>query len=234
MPRVRQPELMDDPGLDPARHRQALRGLARLNALSRADAPLWREVRAITRGSRHISILDVAIGSGEVSLGVVERARRDDVDVRLSGVDRSETALGEARAAAARRGVPIDLVQRDVVRDGLGDLRADVIVCSLFLHHLDPAEVERVLAEMIRVAAVGVVVSDLRRSRGGYGVAALASRLMTRSPIVHADALLSVRAAYTPEEFRAMAIRAGWTQPAVRNVWPWRMLLSCRTQGESR
>ena len=39
------PELMDDPALDPVRHGQALRGLARLNRVSGADRIPWHAIR---------------------------------------------------------------------------------------------------------------------------------------------------------------------------------------------
>ena len=42
-----QPEIMDDPLLEARRHRQALRGLSRLNRLSRADRILWPAIDAV-------------------------------------------------------------------------------------------------------------------------------------------------------------------------------------------
>ena len=45
--RDRRPELMDDPGLDPAAHRLALAGLARLNRVSRSAAAVWPAVRRL-------------------------------------------------------------------------------------------------------------------------------------------------------------------------------------------
>jgi hypothetical protein len=41
------------------------------------------------------------------------------------------------------------------------------------------------------------------------GMVALASRLVTRSPVVHTDAVLSVRAAFTKPELLSLAERAG-------------------------
>ncbi len=39
--RHRRRELMDQPGLDPVEHARALRGLGRINRVSRSDAILW-------------------------------------------------------------------------------------------------------------------------------------------------------------------------------------------------
>ncbi|HVV99729.1 MAG TPA: hypothetical protein VHB77_05295, partial [Planctomycetaceae bacterium] len=47
--RRRQPEIMDQPGLAADQHRLALRGLARVNQISRTAAILWPQIRALTR-----------------------------------------------------------------------------------------------------------------------------------------------------------------------------------------
>jgi hypothetical protein len=55
--RHRVPEWMDDPTLDPAEHRRALRGLSRLNTVSGAFRSLWHPIAelATTHRSRRIS-----------------------------------------------------------------------------------------------------------------------------------------------------------------------------------
>ena len=47
--RDRQPELMDDPALDPAEHRVALAALARINRISRSAGILWPAVKELAR-----------------------------------------------------------------------------------------------------------------------------------------------------------------------------------------
>ena len=70
-----------------------------------------------------------------------------------------------------------------------------------------------------------VVISDLRHSAFGYFLAWVMCRLLSRSPIVHHDGPVSVRAAWTLEELRTMAAEAGLVRAQVRSCWPWRMLL---------
>ncbi len=62
MQRIRVPELMDDPGLDPGLHHMALKGLERLNVISSSADLLWSQLRLIpTNPSGHpLRILDVA------------------------------------------------------------------------------------------------------------------------------------------------------------------------------
>ena len=70
-----------------------------------------------------------------------------------------------------------------------------------------------------------ILLFDLDRSRVGYLAAATVPRLLTRSPIVHTDALRSVRAAFTAEEARALAHEAGLSGAIVRRRFPFRWML---------
>ena len=237
--RVLVPELMDDPALPRGDHLLALRGLARLNRLSAAAPQMWRTIRplarvlASTNGS--VQMLDVATGSGDVPLRLALLARSDANPVRLDPTlcDSSPTALEAAMERAERLGVSgVSTRVADVVADGLPfpDAFFPVVTCSLFLHHLERHACVALLREMARVVKPrGVlVVSDLRRCTAGLVAAATAGHLLTRSRIVHVDAVRSVRAAWTPVELASIAAEAGLSDPQrlrIARVWPWRMLL---------
>lgn len=229
--RILTPELMDDPGLDPAAHAQALRGLRRLNTLSNASAPVRSAVLSLLSGAgedpRRASVIDIATGSGDLLVALGRSGIGVDPPGRLVGVDISATALSIAHTRAAEKRIDTQWLEADVLSGPLpiGDQSIDVAVCSLFLHHLDATGVGRVLAEMARVSRVGVVVSDLRRSRTGLVLAAVASRTVTRSPIVHVDAIKSVRAAWSAGELADFARQAGMSGATVACIWPERLLL---------
>ncbi|MFT3685042.1 MAG: methyltransferase domain-containing protein [Phycisphaerales bacterium] len=222
------PELMDDPSLDPAEHRRALKGLARINTLSGAGTSLWRNVRPLLARASSGTLLDVAAGSGDVTLAVAQAARRDGVSLDLRVVEISPEAASviRSRASAASVGMTVDV--RDAVAEGLGltDESVDVAVCSLFLHHLTEDGVVSILREMKRVARRGVVVSDLRRCRTGLAAAYVAGRVLTRSPVVRVDAVLSVRAAFTVAELTTLAEQAGLSGVRILASWPFRLTLT--------
>jgi len=224
LPRIRVPEVMDDPSLDVARHGRALSGLARLNALSRAADALWGPIAGLSAGGP-LRILDLATGSGDIPLALWRRARRAGRAVEICGVDGSPTAIEHARQRAARHRALLRFDVLDVLRQDLpGDF--DVVCCSLFLHHLDGDDAVLLLEKMREAALRMVLVSDLIRSRRGLWLARLAARLLTRSDVVHVDAPRSVRAAFTPAELRGLADRAGMGNLLLKRVWPCRMLLT--------
>jgi len=222
-----QAEIMDGPDLDPAVHDAALSGLARLNAWAGSARPFWPPLAALARGApAPLHVLDVASGAGDVAVALARRARRAGLPLRVTATDRSATALAHAARRAARHGVSLSVVQADALAPGGLPLRADAVICSLFLHHLDE---ERAVAFLRSAAAAArrlLLVADLRRSAAGLLLAATASRLATRSPVVHADAAASVRNAYAAQEVAALAARAGLRGAVVRRVFPQRLLLA--------
>ncbi len=101
--RHRRRELMDQPGLDPVEHAQALRGLGRINRVSRSEAILWPSIARLARASpgKSIRVLDLASGGGDVPMALTSRASRARLDVRIEGSDISTEAVRFARARSA-------------------------------------------------------------------------------------------------------------------------------------
>ncbi|MEO0649486.1 MAG: methyltransferase domain-containing protein, partial [Planctomycetota bacterium] len=229
-----EPEVMDDPGLDPERHRRALDGLARLNAWSVSDGAIFRPVLKLSRElGRPLRLLDVACGGGDLMARLGRRARRAGIELRPTGCDVSDVALDVAAERTRRAGVEARFLRRDVVRDGLPE-GFDAVVCTLFLHHLEDTAAVGLLRAIDQARPRMAIVQDLRRTRAGALLAWGASQALTRSPVVHNDALLSVGAAFTRPEVARLAQRAGLIHPDPARVWPLRWQLVWRPRVDSR
>ncbi|MBM4183803.1 MAG: methyltransferase domain-containing protein [Gemmatimonadetes bacterium] len=215
---------MDEPWLDPARHRRALAALARVNRVSLTAGRVWREVRALERaGVRPLRVLDVACGGGDVLADVARRARGRGVDVELTGCDVSALALAHARERLD--GVPhVRFEATDVLGSALPG-RFDLVCCSLFLHHLERVDAVALLRKMADATDHTLLVQDLKRSRLGYALAWGALRVLTTSDVARTDGPISVRAAFTLEEGRGLAVEAGLDDAEVRPCWPERFTL---------
>lgn len=230
---------MDDPALDPAAHRQALRGLRRLNTASGRAGMLFSALQQWAAGQsppagRPWRLLDVACGGGDMTRDLWQRARRARLPLVVHGCDLSPVALAEARRHAARHAaLTDDPTGQDpealhfFTCDALaGDLPAgyDIVICSLFLHHLDEPDIVTLLAGMAANARL-VLCDDLVRSRSAWWITWAATRLLSRSPVVHTDGPRSIAGALTPDELLALAHRAGLREARVTGYRPIRMLL---------
>ena len=221
------PEVMDQPGLDAAEHARALRGLSRINTFSGSAGILWPSLRDLARaaGADGIRVLDIATGAGDVPLRLWRKARHLEVRMRIAGCDRSSVAVETARRRAADAGADLDFFRLDLFAEPL-PADYDAIACSLFLHHLHESQAVELLRRLAAAARRLVLINDLARGFVGYTLAYLGTRVLSRSPVVHTDGPLSVRAAFTPNEAVALAWQAGMTGATVERRWPCRFLLA--------
>lgn len=175
-----------------------------------SERAIDRLIATAPRGAP-LRIIDVGGGRGDLATRLIARARRRGralaaIVVDRDGLVRPRPGLAAVRADASA--LPF--------RPGA----ADVVTSSLLLHHLEPDAAARSLAEMRAAARRGVVINDLLRSRVTLALVWLVTRLFTRHPFARHDGPLSVRRAYSPQELRSIASRAGVRDLDVRR-YPW-------------
>ena len=224
--RNRQPEIMDAPDLPPARFVETLKGLQRVNALTRSSRLMRPDLEATARRHPHraVRVLDVACGGGDVLIGLWRYAQRKGIRVEFEGCDLSEAAVRYAREAAARSGADMRFFAHDVTRDPL-PTGYDMIMSTLFLHHLDEGAAISFLRDAAAKAGDRVVVQDLLRSRLSYWFARLGTRVLLLSDICRRDGRTSVEGAFTAAEAHELARKAGLANAQVLRRLPFRYLI---------
>jgi 2-polyprenyl-3-methyl-5-hydroxy-6-metoxy-1,4-benzoquinol methylase len=220
---------MDDPELEEERHYHALRGLTRLNRVSAGAKHLWRPLSSLARqlGTKRLKLLDIATGGGDVPIALWQRAKRKRLDLEILGIDVSPRAVQFATERAERLRANVRFAVGDVLTEGIPK-DYDVVVCSLFLHHLMDDQARRLLGAMASAARHMVIVSDLVRSRLNLALVRIGASLVTRSEVVHLDSAQSVRAAFRPDEMSVLANTAGMAGAEIRRCFPCRFLLTWR------
>lgn len=218
-------ELMDDPALERAELRGALRALSRVHRLSGTGVRLRRVLDEVWKAAsrRPLRIIDVACGGGDAALDAARWARRAGAELEVVAFDRSPEALQVVRERARRRGLTLTCVEGDA-RHGLPDGPFDVAFSSLFLHHLDDGGVVSVLEGCVS-AARRVFVEDLRRTRTGLLLAHLTLRLVSRSRVAWHDGPASVRAGWRRGELATLVRRSGISGARIARVWPQRLVV---------
>ena len=225
--RILEPEDIDDPALGKEQLFGALRGLTTINFLSASAGSVWAPMVRLAqqRKQEKLRILDVATGGGDIPRALWRKGKRAGLKLEVLGIDISERALEFAAQQCSDCGSDIRFEQRDVLRAGLPE-GYDVIVSSLFLHHLTNQDALQLLTAAARVANQLVLINDLRRGRYGLTLAFFAGHILSSSPVVRVDALRSVRAAFTMREALEMAQIVGMQGATVKRRWPARYLLT--------
>ncbi|TCH98323.1 methyltransferase domain-containing protein [Roseococcus sp. SYP-B2431] len=216
--RSRQPEWMDDP--EAAGFDTALAELALINRLSLAARPVlgFLDRVAARQGGRPLSILDVGAGGGDLLARIAVWAQQRRIAVELTGLDVSPWAARHAMA----RGVPAKWITADAFAvEG----SYDVVLCSLFAHHLDDAALARFLVWLEARSRVGWLISDLHRHWLPWGFIWGAFRLLRLHPMVVHDSTVSIARGFTRADWRRLLAEAQ-VEAQLRWAFPFRWQVS--------
>ncbi|MGI9189194.1 MAG: methyltransferase domain-containing protein [Longimicrobiaceae bacterium] len=220
-------ERMDEPGVERDLLADSLSDLRNVNRWLGGRRVVFRHLLPMLQRvpGRAVRVLDVATGGADIPLALSEWGRVEAERVEVVATDLHDVTLELARAQAAHDpGVRVE--RADALRLPYPDGSFDFALCSTALHHFDPAAAVRVLRELDRVATLGWVVNDLRRSFFGLlGARFLAATVWRGSPVTRHDGPLSVRRAYTPEEVAMIAHAAGIFAARVHTHFPFRLAL---------
>ena len=195
MHRVNTPELLDTDDCPPAEVEASLRDLSRINRWFGGVATtrkLIERVAAATR-KKHFSVLEVAAGFGEVPKAAAKQLARNGITLEVLCLDRVASHLKNGNKNGA--------VVADALALPFPDASFDLVSCSLFAHHLEPAELTRFAAEALRVSRDAVLINDLIRHPLHLALVYAGFPLM-RSYVSRLDGVASVRRAYVPGEMR--------------------------------
>jgi ubiquinone/menaquinone biosynthesis C-methylase UbiE len=203
--------MLDEAAHDPEELAANFRDIRRVNQLLGGTSTILRHLPPLLDAvpeDRPATVLDLATGCGDIPIAISRWAKRSGVRVNILASDVSDDILALACQEIGDN-ADISLARHDAREVPLPDKQFDIVLCSLSLHHLSPDDAVQVLREMDRLARVGFILNDLRRSRAGYAAAWIAARLTTRNRLTRNDAPLSVRRAYTPDELQHLLHRAG-------------------------
>lgn len=155
------------------------------------------------------TLLDVGTGAGDVARAAQRAAARSGVSLRTVGLD-SQLVL--ARSA---RGHLSHVVCGDALALPFAPRSMDLVLCSQTLHHFPAGCAMLLLRELTRVARVGVVVSDLRRSwiaAAGFWAVSFPLRMHA---VTRQGGVVSVLRGFTASELREVVGVATGIRPRV-------------------
>lgn len=204
MPRLIEPELLDLLAAQDPRAQASRRDLQRINFVMRNQQIMARLLRALPPPRR---LADLGSGDGRFLLGVARRLAKYWPPVTALILDRQDIVSAQTRAGFAALGWQCTSVTGDIL-ETLPQLDAEVITANLFLHHLDEANLARLLA-LAADKAHGFIACEPRRSPA----ALMASRMvfaLACNDVTRHDAVASVRAGFAGSELSRLWPRAGW------------------------
>ena len=220
-------EWMDTEAITAEDFAQCLADLAVVNSVTLARPPTIAFMRRVARempaGAR-LSVLDVGFGEGDMLRRIHRWGSRRGLRMDLSGVD-----LNPWSTAAAQAATPAAMRIRYITSD-LFDLppgETDVVISSLFTHHLTDAQVVDFLVWMEARARLGWFVNDLHRHPIAYHGFRLLSGAAGWHRFVQHDGPISVARSFRRRDWDTLLGRARLAGRAtVRWHMPFRLCIS--------
>ena len=208
-------ELMDEP-CSREELRACLRDLARVNRWFLAYRPVvrWLDSLALRSAERPLHILDAGCGYGDGLRRIEAWAQDRKIPVQLTGCDLNPDtvaiAADESPSASRIEWTAADIFSFD------GRRPIDIIVSSLFTHHLKESEIVRFLRWMEAHAQIGWFINDLSRASTPYKLFKAFSKAARLHPFVQHDGPVSIARAFVPDDWRRMCAAAGLETQDIR------------------
>ncbi|WP_263356189.1 methyltransferase domain-containing protein [Acidicapsa ligni] len=222
-------ELMDEP-CSYEDLRDCLRDLAQVNRVLSAYRPTLQWLEQFMQPSPHnrpLHIVDVGCGGGDMLRHIERWALRKKTSIRLTGIDMNPNAI-----RAAQEFTPANSRIRWFTgkSDSFNTTKepVDLVISSLFTHHLSDEEIMQFLQWMESVAQRGWFISDLCRSKAAYRGFEMLARVARWHPFVRHDGPVSICRALRPAEWPQYAYASGLSLNSIRieTHWPGRLSVS--------
>ena len=228
------PELMDTGNYTYVQFKACLSDIRRINRWTYAYQPTLTAVEALYRqrpsGLSPLTVVDVGFGAGDMLARLAQLARRKHLHLRLLGIDINPWAVQVARELNGPD-TEVDYCCGDYRRYAF-TTPIDVVISSLFTHHLDDRQIVQFITWMNRVCRIGWFISDIHRHALPYHGIVWLSRLRRLSPMVRNDAPLSVARSFRRRDWRSYLSQVANAHFAVDVRWrfPFKYTVSARRE----
>lgn len=213
-------EQMDDPDNDPVKLVNTYQQFKRMNPLiSRWQFIYKRYLFPYFEAGKTNTLLDIGFGGGDIPLSISEWAKRDGIDLQITGIETDERAYNFVQSLPADPNVAFKLETLDSLVEK--NQKFDFIISNHLLHHIDPSELTIMLHQTSDVSKRRVIFNDIERADLAYlGFSLFIGPLLHRS-YSRSDGLRSIRRSFTQAELQEAAPKR-WQ---VVRFFPFRLLL---------
>lgn len=200
-------ELMDEPCSREVL-RACLKDLHRVNRWFLGYRPTlrWLDSLELHKLDAPICIVDVGCGYGDTLRQIEKWAQERGISAKLTGCDLNPDTVviaAEASADPSR----IEWVAADVFHYQSAE-PIDIVVSSLFTHHLAESDIVRFLQWMEEHTRVGWFINDLSRAPIPYHLFNAFSKVAHLHPFVQHDGPVSFARAFVPDDWRRLCAAA--------------------------
>ena len=204
--RTNEREIMDDFTLSGPPLRINLDILASINKWLGGNQVSLDGVKKLVRGypkDQELVIVDLGCGNGDMLRRVSKLGRKMGYTFKLLGIDANNDTIQYAKLLSLGH-KNINYLNMNFFSDEFKKIDYDIVLSTLFLHHLNDEEIIEKLSFLKERARIGIVVNDLHRSKLAYFLFNIVS-FFINNKIIRNDGLVSIRRGFKKHELERFA-----------------------------
>jgi 2-polyprenyl-3-methyl-5-hydroxy-6-metoxy-1,4-benzoquinol methylase len=199
-------EIMDDFTMEGVLFRDTLDKLEIINRFLGGNSVTIKGLKKLLKNqskNKTITIVDLGCGNGDVLRDVSKFGRKNNYSFKLIGIDANPAAIDYARELSKEYS-ELSFKTIDILSEDFKKQSYNVVLCTLFLHHLKNEELISFLKKTTENATIGVVVNDLHRHKLAYYLFKLIG-FFIKNKMVRQDGLTSVLRAFKRKDLENIA-----------------------------
>ena len=199
-------ELMDDFSMKGELLRDTLDKLGKINKWLGGNHVTLNGLRQLLKNQpkeKVLTIVDLGCGHGDILRLIADFGRKHNYSFELIGIDANQDAIEYADELSVAY-EELSFRSVDVFSEEFRAMEYDIVLSTLFLHHLNEDEIQALLNTVTTKAKLGVVINDLHRSSMAYGLFKLLGLVISNHMIVQ-DGLTSILRAFKRKEIEQIS-----------------------------
>jgi hypothetical protein len=222
--RSAQKEIMDDLEMRGEELEKTLQDLDKVNRWLGGNKITLQGVEKLLKNATlgtPVKIIDVGCGNGSVLKEVARLGRETGQEFELTGIDANRNAreIAEKNLSSYPE---VSFKGMDVFSEEFKPLEADIILCTLTLHHFSNEEIKKLMKVFVQKAKIGVVINDLKRSRRAYYLFKVFCLAFGIREINRKDGLTSILRSFKKEELQALGKDLEPSRQEINEKWAFR------------
>ena len=218
------PEIMDDFTLEGEVLREALDKITKINQFLGGNSLTLNGVKELiltVPKSKLITIVDVGCGNGAMLRVLSNYGKENNYSFNLIGIDANAFTVNHAKKLSESYS-NITFKCEDTLELDFSQLKCDIILCTLTLHHFKNEEIESLLHPFYANSKLGIVINDLHRSRLAYRLFQIICFLFQLNSMSREDGLTSILRGFKKEELVIFSKKLDFKKYTIQWKWAFR------------
>ena len=219
-----EPEIMDDFAMEGEILRDALYKIAKINQLLGGNQLTLQSVQDLIvniHKQSEIVIADIGCGNGDMLRTLSNFGLKNNLNFRLIGIDANNFTIKHAQSLSENY-PNIKYRCEDVFEKNFADLKYDIVLCTLTLHHFKDDEIIQLMSVFNANSRVGIVINDLHRSAIAYRLFQVLCFVFQLNAISREDGLVSILRGFKKEDLIKFSKKLSFTNYKIQWKWAFR------------